>query len=249
MPPVITPRTLKGFRDLLPAQALAREQVLQRVRDEVDAQPITAPTVEEAPGEIIDEPVDQPVPAEITETPPTAAEITLGPGDIGYEFVDESDATKPRYRRTEDGFVAVSGRYEGREFLGPSVGGVALTLAERGQYDQLADLQRRQRALRERERERPLPPVTPTVEAGAPPPGAPPTLGLAGPVTGSPFAPLTPEEAARLEARRLEAEGVAPVNLDTAPMMDLGTTDIEIDTTSDFIRDANGRLIRNPNKR
>ena len=235
--------------DQLAEAAVAREQVLQRVRDEVDAQPITAPTVEEAPGEIIDEPVDQPVPAEITETPPTAAEITLGPGDIGYEFVDESDATKPRYRRTEDGFVAVSGRYEGREFLGPSVGGVALTLAERGQYDQLADLQRRQRALRERERERPLPPVTPTVEAGAPPPGAPPTLGLAGPVTGSPFAPLTPEEAARLEARRLEAEGVAPVNLDTAPMMDLGTTDIEIDTTSDFIRDANGRLIRNPNKR
>jgi histidyl-tRNA synthetase len=32
MPPVITPRTLKGFRDLLPAQALAREQVLQTAR-------------------------------------------------------------------------------------------------------------------------------------------------------------------------------------------------------------------------
>lgn len=250
--------------DQLAEAAVAREQALQRTREqliaeeraraaqaEADAQPIIAPTAEEAPGEIIDEPVDRPVPAEITETPPTAAEITLGPGDIGYEFVDESDAAKPRYRRTEDGFVALSGRYEGRKFLGPSVAGIALTHAERGQYDELADLQRRQRALREREQPeaRPLPPVTPTVEAGAPPPGAPPTLGLAGPVTGSPFAPLTPEEAARLEARRLEAEGVAPVNLDTAPMMDLGTTDIEIDTTSDFIRDANGRLIRNPNKR
>jgi histidyl-tRNA synthetase len=32
MPPLITPRTLKGFRDLLPAQALAREQVLQVAR-------------------------------------------------------------------------------------------------------------------------------------------------------------------------------------------------------------------------
>lgn len=32
MPPEITPRTLKGFRDLLPAQALAREQILQTAR-------------------------------------------------------------------------------------------------------------------------------------------------------------------------------------------------------------------------
>ena len=31
MPPVITPRTLKGFRDLLPAQALVREEVLRIV--------------------------------------------------------------------------------------------------------------------------------------------------------------------------------------------------------------------------
>ena len=194
------------------------------------------------------EPVAEPEVEQPLITPDT---LELGPGDIGYEFVDESDAAKPRYRRTEDGFIAVSGRYEGREFLGPSAGGVALTLAERGQYDALADLQRRQRAPRERGQPeaRPLPPVTPAVEAGAPPPGAPPTLGLAGPTTGSPFAPMTPEEAASLEARRLEAEGVAPVNLDTAPMMDLGTTDIEIDTTSDFIRDANGRIIRNPNKR
>ena len=144
----------------------------------------------------------------------------VGPGQVGYEFVDESDATKPRYRRTEDGFIAVSGRYKGREFAGPSVGGVALTLAESGQYDKLADLQREQRALRERGQ--PLPPVTPAVEAGAPPPGAPPTLGLAGPTAGSPFAPLTPEEAARLEARRLKAEGVAPVNPDnaTAPVIE-----------------------------
>lgn len=160
----------------------------------------------------------------VAEADPTAAEVTLAPGQVGYEFVDESDATKTRYRRTENGFIALSGQYAGREFFGPSVGGVALTHAERGQYDKLADLQRRQRALRERDQPeaRPLPPVTPTVEAGAPPPGAPPTLGLAGPVAGSPFAPLTPEEAARLEARRLEAEGVAPVNLDnaTAPVIE-----------------------------
>ena len=158
----------------------------------------------------------------VAEADPTDAVIDLAPGQVGYEFVDESDPARPRYRRTEDGFIALSGQYEGREFAGPSVGGVALTLAERGQYDKLADLQRRQRALREQPEARPLPPVTPTVEAGAPPPGAPPTLGLAGPVTGSPFAPLTEAEAARLEARRLEAEGVAPVNLDnaTAPVIE-----------------------------
>jgi hypothetical protein len=159
---------------------------------------------------------EPPAEPEVEQAGPTAAESTLGPGDIGYEFVDQSDATETRYRRTENGFIAVSGQYKGREFAAPSVGEVALTLAERGQYGKLKELQREQRA--PRERGQPLPPVTPAVEAGAPPPGAPPALGLAGPTTGSPFAPLTPEEAAALEARR--ALSVVEFDNATAPVIE-----------------------------
>jgi hypothetical protein len=48
------------------------------------------------------------------------------------------------------------------------------------------------------------------VEAGKPPPGAPATLGLAGVVTGGPYAPMTPDEIARMRARLAAEAPAAP---------------------------------------
>jgi len=155
-------------------------------------------------GETIVEAPQAPAPVQAPAPAPV-----LAVGDVGYEFTDKGDGS--RYRRTEDGFVALSGPYAGRRFPASSASARALSLAEQEDYAGVAALQRRR---------------APVVQA--PPPVIPPT-------------PLPVIRSA--EELRLEAEA------DTAPMMDLGTTDIEIDTTSDFIRDANGRIIRNPNKR
>jgi len=117
-------------------------------------------------------------------------------GEVGFEFVDESDPSKTRYRRTEDGFAVVQPDGSvGATILGPSTAGVALTLAERGEYDKVADLQRRMRAART-----PTPP--PAAPAPAPTPTPPP------PATTAPAAAETPaQRMERLRRERAERQG------------------------------------------
>ena len=105
----------------------------RRVEARRDAQ-APLPEIEFAPGEVVT----------VEDAPAQSVAPAPKVGEVGFEFVDESDPSGTRYRRTEDGFAVVKPDGSvGPTIFGPSTAGVALTLAERGQYDKLSDLQRR----------------------------------------------------------------------------------------------------------
>jgi hypothetical protein len=88
-----------------------------------------------AEGETIVEAPQAPAPVQAPAPAPV-----LAVGDVGYEFTDKGDGS--RYRRTEDGFVALSGQYAGRKFPASSASARALMLAEQEDYAGVAALQR-----------------------------------------------------------------------------------------------------------
>ena len=90
-------------------------------------------------GETIVETPQAPAPVQAPAPAPVPAPV-LAVGDVGYEFTDKGDGS--RYRRTEDGFVALSGQYAGRKFPASSASARALMLAEQEDYAGVAALQR-----------------------------------------------------------------------------------------------------------
>lgn len=82
------------------------------------------------------------------EAPPAPAAPALAPGDEGFEFVDESDPAKPRYRRTRTGYEAISGPNVGLQVDLGSRGGAALEAAEQGDWETVARMNQPRRAAR-----------------------------------------------------------------------------------------------------
>ena len=142
------------------------------------------------------------LPGRVETVAPDEAAQSVAPapkvGEVGFEFVDESDPSKTRYRRTEEGFAVVKPDGSvGATIFGPSTAGVALTLAERGEYDKLSDLQRRVREARA-----PAPaPASPTPATTPTPPP---------PATTAPAAAETPaQRMERLRRERAARQGAA----------------------------------------